>query len=81
MAQASSSEPIVRLAAGRIARRIQDFWQWSTLSHGHRNYDQLMASCATGDKGTVSDRATVTELTAYAWVPAAEIYLNCRVFR
>lgn len=40
-----------------------------------------MASWKLGEDGTVTDPAAVTELTAYAWVPAADIYLHCRLYR
>lgn len=72
---------MVRLAARRLANRLATFWQWSTLSEGHRTYEEIMASWKLGEDGTVTDPAAVTELTAYAWVPAADIYLHCRLYR
>jgi hypothetical protein len=81
LGKAPDSQLVVRLGADRLAKRLQNFWQWSTLSHGHQTYEELIASNKLGEDGKVCDPAAVTELTAYAWVPAAEIYLNCRVYR
>jgi hypothetical protein len=64
-----------------IRDKLADLRQWSSLSQGHDSTAKLMESCLLGEDGKVSDPVSVTELSAHAWVPAAEIYLHCRVFR
>ena len=72
---------MVPLAAMKIRDSLRDFWQWSDLSAGHKSVEDLMDSCVLGADGKVQDPVKVTELSAHAWVPAAEMYLHMRVFR
>ena len=72
---------MVPIAAVKLKERLQNLWQWSDLSLGHASADELLASCVLDEKGQVNDPVKVTELSAHAWVPAAEIYLHCRVYR
>jgi hypothetical protein len=40
-----------------------------------------MESCDLNEDGQVSDATKVVELTAEAYLAAAQIYLQCRLFR
>ena len=79
--QKDPQSTVIKLGADRLLKRLKNFWQWSDLSPGHATTQDLFDSCVLDEQGKVSDRATVTQLTAHAWVPAAEIYLHCRFYR
>lgn len=72
---------IIPLAAEEIENRLDAFKQWSELSEGFDNVQQLLESCVLDERGLVNDAATVTDLTAETWVQAARIYLFCRFHR
>lgn len=40
-----------------------------------------MASCVLDKDGKLDDPVKVTDVSAYAWVPATEMYLHMRVYR
>ncbi|KAK5453478.1 hypothetical protein LTS15_006663 [Exophiala xenobiotica] len=63
-----------------LLEMLTNFRQKSDLSDGYPTTEALLRSCSL-DKGKVSDKAKVTELTAEAWVATAKIYLQCRFFR
>ncbi|KAK4449072.1 fungal-specific transcription factor domain-containing protein [Podospora aff. communis PSN243] len=72
---------IVPLAALKVRNRLAKFWQWSDDSLGYASGDELMQSCVLDEHGKVFDPVKVTDLSAYAWVPTAEMYLHMRVYR
>ncbi|KAK4185040.1 fungal-specific transcription factor domain-containing protein [Podospora australis] len=72
---------VVRCAAIRIRKRLKSLRQWCEGSDGYDSADKLLESCILDDNGKVNDALKVVELSAHAWVPAAEIYLHCRVYR
>jgi hypothetical protein len=72
---------IVPVAALKIRNRLAKFWQWSDGSAGYHCGDELMQSCVLDQEGKINDSVKVTELSAYSWVPAAEMYLHMRVLR
>lgn len=72
---------IVPVAALKIRDRLAKFWQWSDDSFGYPSGDELMESCVLDEEGKIDDPIKVTELSAYSWVPAAEMYLHMRVYR
>jgi hypothetical protein len=72
---------IIPLGARALRRRLKNFHQWSELSEGYNSPEALLKSCVLNDQGLVNSATKVTELTAEAWVQAAQIYLQCRFFR
>lgn len=72
----------VNLSVGNaIADVLAKFWQWSGLSEGYETTEALFDSCIVDEHGKVSTREKVTELIAESYVAAAQIYLQCRLFR
>jgi hypothetical protein len=72
---------IIPLGAQALKRRLKNFHQWSELSDGYGSAEELLRSCVLNSDGLVESATTVTELTAEAWVQAAQLYLQCRFFR
>jgi hypothetical protein len=62
-------------------KRLSNLQQWSEHSDGYPTFQDLLDSCIFCDDGKVTNPVSVTELTAHAWVAAAEIYLHCRFYR
>ncbi|KAL1835889.1 hypothetical protein VTJ49DRAFT_5910 [Mycothermus thermophilus] len=80
--QKDPQSTVVPTAASVLRKKLRNFWQWSEHSQGYSSSEELFDSCTNLDEnGHVTDAVKVTELSAHAWVPAAEIYLHCRVFR
>ncbi|EFR05452.1 hypothetical protein MGYG_08464 [Nannizzia gypsea CBS 118893] len=75
----SSMAPIY--AAKVISDGLKTFHQWSELSSGYPNAEELLQSCDRDANGKVTTAAKVTELTGETWVAAAQIYLHCRLLR
>ncbi|CAP65460.1 uncharacterized protein PODANS_6_9613 [Podospora anserina S mat+] len=67
--------------ANGIKDILSNFRQWSALSNGYNTFQELLDSCELNDKGKVNTEAKVTELIGESYVAAAQIYLQCRVFR
>lgn len=75
---------VITLAAERIAKRLNNFHQWSDLSPGYTDLETLIIDCGGClDAATrkVNDAAMLTDLTGHAWIAAAQIYLQCRLYR
>ncbi|KAH6634685.1 fungal-specific transcription factor domain-containing protein [Chaetomium sp. MPI-SDFR-AT-0129] len=68
-------------AARTVRERLSKFSQWSDHSPGYLSGDKLMASCVLDNDGKLNNRFKVTDVSAYAWVPATEMYLHMRVYR
>lgn len=64
-----------------IGEKLVGFRQWSEISAGFPSEQELLDSCVLNENGQVSTKAEVTDLTAQAWVSAAQIYLQCRFYR
>lgn len=75
---------VITLAAERIAKRLSNFHQWSDLSPGYSDLEALISDCGEcldAATGKVNDAAMLTDLTGHAWIAAAQIYLQCRLYR
>ncbi|KAI1194150.1 fungal-specific transcription factor domain-containing protein [Nemania serpens] len=60
---------------------LENFWQWSDLSDGYATSQELFDSCELDEHGKVNTAAKVTELVGESYACAAQIYLQCRLFR
>ncbi|KAK1768160.1 fungal-specific transcription factor domain-containing protein [Phialemonium atrogriseum] len=69
------------LVAGQIEKLLQSFPQSSLLSKGYPTLEAMLAACTLNEDGKVTTAAEVTDLIAGSYVAAAQIYLQCRVFR
>ena len=69
------------LGAQTLERRLAGLRQWSDLSQGFASVEELMEACQLDENGKVDSPVRVTELIAETYVSAADIYLQCRVFR
>lgn len=65
----------------KIEEILTNFRQWSEVSDGYANPEELLNSCELDEDGNVYSVAKITELTGQTWVSAAQIYLHCRLFR
>lgn len=72
---------IIPLGALKLEHRLAGFHQWSELSEGPTSVEALLDSCILDAAGKVDCPAKVTELIGEAYVAAAQIYLQCRLFR
>ncbi|KAE9378263.1 hypothetical protein N431DRAFT_461797 [Stipitochalara longipes BDJ] len=77
----SPDSMILPHGARKLEARLTNFHQWSDLSPGYNTADELLTSCVLDTNGQVNCPAKITELTGETWVAAAQIYLQCRVFR
>ncbi|KAK2831934.1 hypothetical protein FQN49_007019, partial [Arthroderma sp. PD_2] len=68
-------------AAKVMGNMLKSFHQWSELSAGYPNAEELLRSCDLDEDGKVQTAKKVTELTGETWVAAAQIYLHCRLLR
>lgn len=67
-------------AAGRaLESNLHDFWQFSELSAGFATSDKLLESCSPAE--APSSAGQVTDLIAESYSAAAQIYLQCRLFK
>lgn len=67
-----------------IAQELDEHRQWSELkSEDHGSTEALLHACdlRLNPQGVVTDKASMTDLTAEAWRLAATIYLQCRFYR
>jgi Fungal specific transcription factor domain len=69
------------LGAQMIDNKLLNFRQWSELSEGYANVQELLDSIVLGDDKLVNTNVKVTELSGEAWVQACRLYLHCRFFR
>ena len=77
-------DPVIILAAERIEKRLSSFHQWSDLSPGYPILETLISDCdrfMDTETNKVNDPAMLTDLTGHAWIAAAQIYLQCRLYR
>ncbi|KAF7550309.1 hypothetical protein G7Z17_g5794 [Cylindrodendrum hubeiense] len=77
----NSSARFSYLVAKDLERLLTNFWQWSDLSEGHATAEEMLQRLSIGSKGKVDNPIHVTEIIAEGYVAAAQIYLQCRVFR
>jgi len=75
------SSDVIPVVGLEIEGKLHDFWQWSELSEGYETSQELLDSCELDESGKVTTRAKVTELVGESYVAAAQIYLQCRLFR
>jgi hypothetical protein len=67
---------------GRVLeKKLHNFWQYSELSPGFATSAELLESCILNDNGRVTTAAEVTNLIAESYAAAAQIYLQCRLFK
>ncbi|KAK0659141.1 fungal-specific transcription factor domain-containing protein [Cercophora samala] len=79
----SPSSMVQQIVADQIRDILNNFRQWSALSNGYETIQDLLDECESSDldKGKVTTETKVTELIGESYVAAAQIYLQCRVFR
>jgi hypothetical protein len=71
----------VPLVGKVIEDKLENFWQWFDLSERYDTSDAILASCTLDENGKVTTAEEVTRLIAESYVAAAQIYLQCRLFR
>ncbi|KAK0744873.1 fungal-specific transcription factor domain-containing protein [Apiosordaria backusii] len=76
-----ASGPVQLPVARKIKDKLNNFRQWSDLSEGYQTSQELLDSCELDENGKVATNVKVTELIGESYVAAAQIYLQCRVFR
>lgn len=69
------------IVAGKVRTRLERVEQWSELSPGYSNAQDLLDSCILDDDGLVKTKEEATDLIAQCYIQAALIYLECRFFR
>lgn len=75
---------VVPLTAETILQEIEELRQWSDLSSPYFSTAALLQACDQNSDpsiGIVSDKGSMTNLTAEAWRLAAMVYMQCRVLR
>lgn len=73
---------VVIPAVGReLEKKLRNLWQWSDLSEGYSTSEELLASCVLDERGLVTTPTKVTELVGESYAAAAQLYLQCRLFR
>ncbi|KAJ8114274.1 hypothetical protein ONZ43_g4941 [Nemania bipapillata] len=72
---------VIPPAGHEIEAVLENFWQWSDLSEGYTTSQELFDSCELDEHGKVNTAVKVTELVGESYVCAAQIYLQCRLFR
>ncbi|KAK4171058.1 fungal-specific transcription factor domain-containing protein [Triangularia setosa] len=77
----SPSSMVQKAVARQIQKILHEFRQWSALSDGYNTFKELLDSCELDGDNKVCTGVKVTELIGESYVAAAQIYLQCRVFR
>lgn len=75
---------VIPITGREIERVVNAMWQWTPISeNSHPNSQAVIESCqkSLNKDGKVTTAAEVTELTAESYLAAAQIYLQCRLFR
>ncbi|KAK9772950.1 hypothetical protein SCAR479_10280 [Seiridium cardinale] len=73
---------IIPVVGNEIRINLENFWQWTELVPcGYSTSQELLDSCQLDENGKVTTESEVTMLIAESYVAAAQIYLQCRLFR
>ncbi|PNH42702.1 hypothetical protein VD0002_g10098, partial [Verticillium dahliae] len=75
---------VLPVGADAVAEELNEFRQWSELNReSHSSVEALLRNCdlQLNPQGIVTNKASMTDLTAEAWRLAAIIYLHCRLSR
>lgn len=78
------SSDVIPTVGHAIEKVLNNFWQWSELNKtGYKSAQDMLDSCVLelDEAGKVTTKEKVTDLVGESYVAAAQIYLQCRLFR
>ena len=64
-----------------LEKKLHHFQQWSDLTENFVTPEIMLHSCNLDAAGKVTSPADMTSIIAESYVAAAQIYLQCRLFR
>ena len=64
-----------------LESKLHNFQQWSDFSEAYITPEMMLAECKLDAAGKVMSPVDMTNIIAESYVAAAQIYLQCRLFR